>query len=39
MLNNKNNFEEKLMPDANSSSFGTYAIMDYEKKNFGFNSD
>ena len=38
MLNNKNNFEEKLMPDANSSSVGTYAIMDYEKKNFGFNS-
>ena len=26
------------MPDANSSSVGTYAIMDYEKNNFGFNS-
>ena len=38
MLDNKNNFEEKLMPDANSSSVGTYAIMDYEKNNFGFNS-
>ena len=38
LLENKNNFEEKLMPDANSSSVGTYAIMDYEKNNFGFNS-
>ena len=38
MLDNKNNFEEKLMPDANSSSVGTYAIMDYKKNNFGFNS-
>lgn len=38
MLDNKNNFEEKLMPDANSLSVGTYAIMDYEKNNFGFNS-
>ena len=37
-LNNKNNIEDRLIPDANSQGLGLYTIIDYEKNNFGFNS-
>lgn len=36
---NKNNVaDEMLMPDASSVNLGSYAIIDYEKNNFGFNA-
>jgi len=38
MLNNKNNINDRLVPDASSFNIGPYAILDYEKDNYGFNS-
>ena len=38
LLDNKNNQELRLMPNASSVNIGPYLIMDYEKDNFGLNS-
>ncbi len=38
ILDNKNNVESRLIPDASTMSIGPYAIVDYEKDNIGFNS-
>ena len=38
MLDNKNNEDERLVPDASTLNVGPYVILDYEKNNFGFNS-
>ena len=35
ILNNKNNIDERLVPDASSNSIGSYFISDYEKDNYG----
>ena len=37
ILDNKNNQDERLMPDAASLSVGPYVTIDYEGNNFGFN--
>ena len=34
---NKNNINDRLVPDASSFNLGNYAIVDYEKDNFGIN--
>lgn len=36
-LENQNNEEERLVPDANTNDIGVYSIIDYEKENIGFN--
>ena len=38
ILDNKNKIESRLVPDASSFNLGPYAIIDYEKENYGFNS-
>ena len=38
ILKNKNNENDRLVPDASSLNIGPYAIVDYEKDNYGFNS-
>tara|TARA_B100000780_G_scaffold166218_1_gene116299 strand:- start:264 stop:2489 length:2226 start_codon:yes stop_codon:yes gene_type:complete len=38
VLNNTNNQDYRLVPDASSLNIGPYFILDYEKNNFGFNS-
>lgn len=38
VLDNKNNEDERLVPDASTLNVGPYVILDYEKNNFGFNS-
>ncbi len=38
MLTNKNNISYRLVPDASSFNLGTYAIIDYEKGDIGFNA-
>ena len=38
ILDNKNNIDDRLIPDYSSMSIGPYAIVDYEKDNIGFNS-
>ena len=38
VLDNKNNEDTRLVPDASSVNIGPYFIVDYEKDNFGFNS-
>ena len=38
ILDNKNNIDDRLIPDASTMSVGPYAIVDYEKDNIGFNS-
>ena len=38
MLNNKNNIEDRLVPDASSFNVGPYLTIDYEKDNYGLNS-
>ncbi|MGC6495394.1 MAG: TonB-dependent receptor domain-containing protein [Flavobacteriales bacterium] len=37
-LENQNNVQTKLIPDAVSDNLGLYSIVDYEKKNIGFNA-
>ena len=34
---NKNNYTERLVPDASSVNIGAYAIFDYEKEDIGYN--
>ena len=36
--NNKNNADERLIPDGSSFNIGPFAIVDYQKNNIGFNS-
>ena len=38
VLDNKNNEDLRLVPDASSLNIGPYFILDYEKNNFGYNS-
>ena len=38
MLNNKNNIDDRLVPDASSLNVGPYLTLDYEKDNYGLNS-
>ena len=38
VLDNKNNQDYRLVPDASTLNIGPYVILDYEKNNFGFNS-
>ena len=38
ILDNKNNQDYRLVPDASTLNIGPYVILDYEKNNFGFNS-
>lgn len=38
ILDNKNNIDDRLIPDVSTMSIGPYAIVDYEKDNIGFNS-
>jgi iron complex outermembrane recepter protein len=35
---NKNNINDRLVPDASSFNLGPYALIEYEKNNFGVNS-
>lgn len=35
---NKNNINDRLVPDASSFNLGPYLLVDYEKNNFGVNS-
>ena len=35
---NKNNIDDRLVPDASSFNLGPYIVLDFEKDNFGFNS-
>jgi len=37
LLNNINNQDKRLVPDASSVNVGPYAIVDFEDENFGFN--
>ena len=37
ILNNKNNINERLVPDATSINIGPYAIFDFETNNIGLN--
>ena len=37
LLNNINNQDKRLVPDASSINVGPYAIVDFEDENFGFN--
>ena len=37
-LNNKNNIDERLVPDASTFNIGPFFIVDYEKNNIGFNT-
>ena len=38
VLDNKNNQDYRLVPDASTLNVGPYIVLDYEKNNFGFNS-
>lgn len=38
MLENKNNIDDRLVPDASSLNIGPYVIVDYEKDNYGLSS-
>ncbi|NCG35765.1 MAG: TonB-dependent receptor [Dehalococcoidales bacterium] len=38
VLDNKNNEDYRLVPDASTLNVGPYVIFDYEKNNFGLNS-
>ena len=35
---NKNNINDRLVPDASSFNLGPYVLIEYEKNNFGINS-
>ena len=37
ILNNVNNINERLVPDASSINIGPYTLLNYEKNNLGFN--
>ena len=36
-LENINNVQNRLIPDANSLNIGPYAIFNYDNNNFGYN--
>ncbi len=38
ILENKNNINDRLVPDASSFNLGSYIVVDYEKNNFGVNT-
>ena len=38
ILNNKNNIEERLVPDASTINIAPFLIVDYESNNTGFNA-